>query len=249
MGTDLIVPGADSQYAVLAMPQAEITDLIQSNLSPGESIGFKDLPRIKIPGAGGTTWEIPSHEGPRADRELTGVIIRKETRRAYYVEEYNGGNDRPDCASNDGILGIANEESGHPGPGGSCQACPFNEFGSHVKGVAKACTEYRQLFILPPDGLLPFVLNISPGSLAMARAYFFGLLNARMTSLDCETVLTLTKVKGANAEFAQVNFRTGARLDPAAKARISAYSALITPQMDEVAREEVSREDVAAEAA
>lgn len=245
--TDLIVPGSDSSYSLLTMSTDDVTDLISSNLSEGESIRVGDLPRIKTPSGGQLNWEIPDLDGATASKELRGVIIQVGTNRAYYHDEYSGatGADaRPDCSSDGGLIGIPNPDSENPGPGGQCSACPFNEFGTGKKGVGKACTESRQLFVLAPDKLLPFVLNVKPGSLAMFKAYRFGLLNAGLKPGDIETVMTLSKQKGANAEFSRIEFRTGQRLGPEAKAHIAAYTELIRPHLVATAID-LQREDSA----
>lgn len=238
--TDLIVPGDDSPYAVLAMPQAELTDLIQSNLSPGESVSIRDLPRVKIPAGGATTWEVPdalAEGGSRAERELRGVIIRRGTRRAFWREAYTGEGNPPDCSSNDGLTGKPGETE-NPGPGGACAQCPLNEFPDG--GGSKPCKEIRQLFILPHGALLPMVLNVTPGSLQNAKAYFFALMNAGLKPHYVETVLTLTKAQSnTGIAYAQVTFRKGANLDPQARATIAAYTEMIAPDLERAAEQPI----------
>ena len=79
--------------------------------------------RVKLPAGGGTAFEIPSADGEDSEmaKDITGVIVYNHP--AYYHDKYNGGSNPPDCGSFDGVSGIGN-------PGGSCQNCPYNKFGS-----------------------------------------------------------------------------------------------------------------------
>ena len=81
--------------------------------------------RVKLPAGGGTAFEIPSAEGEDSEmaKDITGVIVYNHPAYAYYHDKYTGGNNPPDCGSFDGVNGIGN-------PGGNCQNCPYNKFGS-----------------------------------------------------------------------------------------------------------------------
>ena len=92
--------------------------------------------RVKLP-AGGTAFEIPSAEGEDSEmaKDITGVIVYNHPAYAYYHDKYTGGNNPPDCSSFDGVNGIGN-------PGGNCQNCPYNKFGSG-DGQSKLCKNKR----------------------------------------------------------------------------------------------------------
>lgn len=231
---ELVTAGADSAYVVLQSSKAEIENLIRENLA-GENLSPGDLDRVKVPGAGGTSWEVP---GEDPTRTLTGVILRRDTRRAYWSTSFEerGADDegRPDCYSDDGM-------QGHGDPGVECAVCPYNEFESAENGIGKACKETRQLFLLPADSLIPIVVTVPPGSLANAKAYFLRLLRKRIGVQDVETVLTLSKNKSKQGiEFAKVEFAQGRALDPTAAQRLKEFSALLAPNMDRAARVEPS---------
>lgn len=232
--TDLIVPGDDSPYTVLAMPQDELTDLIQSNLSAGDSISIGDLTRVKTPGGGGTIWEVPdltAEDGIRADKELRGVIIKKGKGRTYFASAYEDSDGSPpECSSRDGLTGEGE-------PGGACALCPLNAFGPN--GESKPCAEYMRLFILPQGRLLPMVLDVKPGSLKLARKYFNTLLDVGLKPHYVETVLTLKKARSEkrNVDYAEIQFRLGTKLSPEARAQVAAYAEMIAPNLERASRE------------
>lgn len=243
MATDLvpISPGDESPYALLRMDPTEARDLIKEALG-GETLAFKDLDRIKVPSGGGTSWEIPTLEGDQAQKELTGVIIHRATRRAYWpypLEDRPEDDDgRPTCASVDGEIGTGD-------PGGECAACPYNDFGTDIKGgPGKACKETRQLFILTETDLLPLVVTVPPGSLANAKAYFLRLLRNQKSPYEVVTKLTLKREKNKGGiNFARVEFASVGFLDADAKQRVKDYGAMMTPAMEQAAmvkQEEVS---------
>ena len=95
--------------------------------------------RVKLPAGGGTAFEIPSAEGEDSEmaKDITGVIVYNHPAYAYYHDKYTGGNNPPDCGSFDGVNGIGN-------PGGDCQNCPYNKFGSG-DGQSKLCKNKRML--------------------------------------------------------------------------------------------------------
>lgn len=242
MSADLIPAGEQSPYAALQLTPTDLQDLITSNLAPGESIGVRDLPRVKIPGGGATTWEVPTINGEQATKELRGVLVQVATRRTFWRTEYTGANDPPDCFSPDGLHGIGE-------PGIECAACPFNQF-PEENGGPKPCKEIRQLFLLPEGGILPLVVNVTPGSLINARQFFFGLMNARLKRTHVEVVLRLTKAQNKGGlDYSQVTFTLSERqLAPEAREQIDAYAKLLGPFLAEVGvdREAVEEPEAAA---
>ena len=239
--SELIVPGTESSYAVLTMDNNEVTDLIRDSLAPGQQLGLGDLPRIKTPTGGAVSWEIPDPlEGERSAKEVRGVLIHVATRRAFWREKYDGSNNPPDCSSQDALHGEGD-------PGGECLRCPLNEFGSsEFSEDAKACKEIRQIFLIPPGGILPYVINVQPGSLKNANTFFTGLLNARLKRTDIEAVLTLQKAQNKGGlEFSQIVFRKGSDLAPEARERMAAYAVTLRPYLERVPfeRSEVATEE------
>lgn len=236
MSTELVPLGDDSPFALLRMQQNDATSLLKDALG-GESLSISDLDRVKVPGSGGLSWEVPTLEGDIATKEIEGVIIQRATRRAYWpypMEERPDDDDgRPVCQSNDGEVGIGD-------PGGDCSLCPFNEFGTDIKGgPGKACKETRQLFVLTKNDILPLVLVVPPGSLANVKAYFIRLLRAQLSPQDVVTSISLERAKnGNNVAFSKVTFKAGERLTPEASQRVREYTAAMAPAMEHAARVE-----------
>lgn len=229
MGMEMVPAGDDSPFAVLRMSQTDAQELLQDALG-GEALGFGDLDRIKVPSGGGAAWEVPSLEGDVSMRSIEGVIVHKAPRRAYWpysVEDKPDDADgTPDCQSNDGIMGVGD-------PGGECASCPFNEWGSDIKGgPGKACKETRQLFVLTKNDLLPIVLTVPPTSLANVKAYFLRLLRAQVSPSEVVTSIGLEKADNGKFKFSKVTLTAGERLSPDARERLRAYAEILMPAME-----------------
>lgn len=246
-GTALAVigGGADSPYELLRMEPTEVTDLVSDALAPGETLSAGDLTRIKWPGGGGTTWEIPSARGEIATKEITGVILAAHTTRGFWKNPWEGqtGEEaRPDCSSLDGIVGEGD-------PGGVCEKCPLNEFGTAVNdkggaGAGKGCKERRVLFVLPRDGILPYVISVPPGSLAALKSYRVQLMREKLRLQTVETTLKLEKAESQGGiAFAKLEPIMAGELDPAAQQAIAAFTALVTPSMRRATQDEAQRQD------
>lgn len=104
----------------------------------GLSMNFQ---RVKIPAGGVIQFELPSDdpENPDYAKTLSGVILYNHSTYAYWPEgdEYDD-NVPPLCSSVDGKQGIGT-------PGGLCQTCALNRFGSASDGRGKACSATRSL--------------------------------------------------------------------------------------------------------
>ena len=96
---------AAAQLAIFANPDA--LETVREIMS-SEDFSASDLDRIKVPGAGGLMWEIPTAEGSRDSREIRGIILLSKTGRAYWQSKYSGENSKPDCVSLDGQCGTGN---------------------------------------------------------------------------------------------------------------------------------------------
>lgn len=234
MAMELVPAGDESPYVVLRMEESEANTLLRDALG-GDSLSITDLDSVKVPSGGAVNWEVPSLDGDTAQKEIRGVIIHRNTQRAYWpysMEDRPDDSDgRPHCQSFDGEVGIGD-------PGGDCSECPFNEFESDIKGgPGKACKETRQLFVLTEDDILPLVLTIPPGSLANVKAYFLRLLRAQLAPQDVVTSIALERVEPkGRPKFARVTLTAGERLTADAKARLRAYSVILAPAMEHAAR-------------
>lgn len=191
------VAGASS-FPVLAGGGEEILAIIRENVGE-DGIGVLDLDSIGIPGGGGTSWEVPSLEGTDSVKALDGVIVGWRSPRFFYhlsIDE-TGGGQAPDCASDDGVIGVGEFQAGSEGnPSGQCATCPKNEWGSALdsKGEptrGKACRETRQLFMLLPGSVLPISVTVPPTSIKPMKQYLLRLASNSVPYYGAVTRLEL----------------------------------------------------------
>jgi hypothetical protein len=143
-----------------------LAELADEVLAPGERLGIADLPRVRMPAAGGTTWELPTGEPAK---EIEGVIVHRQLTRAYWAADFDGGASAPDCSSSDAVTGIGT-------PGGSCATCPNAQFGSASDGRGQACRLITQLYVSVDGAPLPWVLSLPPSAATATRQYVVSLL-------------------------------------------------------------------------
>ena len=164
--------------------------------------------RVKLPAGGGTAFEIPSAESDETEMSegITGVIVYNHPAYAYYRDKYTGGNNPPDCGSFDGVTGIGT-------PGGSCQNCPYNKFGSG-EGQSKMCKNKRMLYILREGELFPITLSLPTGSLKSFTNYVKSQLSRGRKLNQVVTKITLKKATNASGiAFSQAVFAFERMLD------------------------------------
>jgi hypothetical protein len=177
-----LAPHDHTRYAILD-PNSQAANLVGSNLA-GENVSEFDLDQVKVPGGGGTIWEVPSVHGPENVEAIEGIIVHIGKRRQFWAEQDPTG-DPPDCHSKDMVTGIGN-------PGGPCEQCKFNQFGSSKNERGKACKESRAVFLCREGDNLPIVVNIPPGSLKNLKQY---LMRLPAPYFQVITRLKLSKVK------------------------------------------------------
>lgn len=164
--------------------------------------------RVKLPAGGGTAFEIPSAESDETEmsKDISGVIVYNHPAYAYYRDKYTGGNNPPDCGSFDGVTGIGT-------PGGSCQNCPYNKFGSG-EGQSKMCKNKRMLYILREGELFPITLSLPTGSLKSFTNYVKSQLSRGRKLNQVVTKITLKKATNASGiAFSQAVFAFERMLD------------------------------------
>jgi hypothetical protein len=125
------------------------------------------LQRVKIPGGGMLMFEMATDdpENPEYEKYLEGVIIHNHAACAYWPEgSEHDENAVPLCSSVDGKQGIGE-------PGGACEACFLNRFGSGKDGRGKLCKNMRHLYILRSGELMPIQLSLPPTSLSPFRDF------------------------------------------------------------------------------
>lgn len=244
-GTDLIKP---AEYAALAIPQAELMEVIEENLA-GQSIGEFDLDRIKIPSGGGMAWEVPTLEGVEPRKEIYGVVTYWKEGRAYWPTKFEGGNEPPACASPDGQFAPPTGEPGVEVPTNEknqfiCAQCPNAQFGTADKGEGRgqACKQTRQLFLLTPESLIPFVVSLPPTSVKAAQKFMLRLAGAGVKSSAIVVKITLEKDKNAGGiEYAKAAFSMVERLDEETALRTAEIAKVLRPIFEKV---EVRQDEV-----
>jgi hypothetical protein len=167
---------------------AEMTEVIQSNLA-GQSITERDFERVVLPPQGMLQWEIPTLEDrPEYSDHIEGIIIKVTHPRAYWEAELeeSSGRTPPDCASPDGVQGYGR-------PGGDCQTCPFNKWGSG-RNNSKACREQRMLYMLRPLGILPVLVQVPATSLESIKKHIIRLSSRGIPYWKVYTQIRLEKI-------------------------------------------------------
>jgi hypothetical protein len=214
------------QFAVLAEGADQIAAALAENLS-GEQVGPNDLDRIRIPAGGGRSWTVPTLNGEEDVKEFTGVIVGSKIVRSYWASEFTGEGNPPDCFSDDGT-------TGHGTPGGACQTCPFNDWGS-AKGAGKACKERRLLFVLREGDRLPVVVALPPASIQPFRKYLMRLSSQGLPYSSVITSFQLEQDKnGTGIVFSKARLAVAGMLDSDAAAGIRAYADVIKPLLARV---------------
>lgn len=174
-------------------------EAFQANIGD-EDISIFDLAQIKVPGSGGTTWEVEGLVETESVRDLRGVILAILTRRAYYESSYDdtGGGTAPDCASSDGktgrgLYGVGSESH----PSGSCEDCDMNEWTDDGKGKQrKPCTEQRLLVFLREGSILPMIIQVPPTSLKPLKQFMIKMVSSGVPYHRAVANIALKKVDG-----------------------------------------------------
>lgn len=183
--------------AFMALKDFNLNDALSEELT-GLSGSFE---RIKIPSGGMTVFEIPGEnlDNPETVKEFSAVILHHHPLNAYYTGKYTGGSNPPDCGSFDGITGNGT-------PGGCCEKCPYNKYGSGENG-AKACKNRRRIYLLREGEIFPMILSLPTGSLKDFTRYIMRLLSKGNKSNAVVTKFTLRKATNKNGiAFSQAQF-------------------------------------------
>lgn len=216
----------ESEYAALANPIEDFLRALKDNLG-SVALTQADLTRIKMPGAGGTTWELPSEKGTEAAKKFEGVIIGSRTVRAYWKDAYSSGGMPPDCSSQDAVTGVGN-------PGGDCVSCPLAVFGSKIGQDGKpregqACSFRWLLFILRPEEHLPVVLSAPPTSANIVKQYLLSLASKGHSFWQVGTEFSLAQTKSNDGiVYSQLSLVKSHNLSEPEAERARQYSSLFS---------------------
>jgi hypothetical protein len=176
---DLVVKA--EMFPVMAQGAEKVMALIEANLG-GETFSPLDLPRIKVPAGGTEVFTVPTVEGNLHPAELIGIIIKTRITKQMWRKAYGTGEIvPPDCVSEDGgVTGVGD-------PGGPCQSCPFNKWGSvkMIEGAPgdedskkKGCQEKRLIFTILEGQILPHVIVAPAMSLKPSKQYLIAMTSA-----------------------------------------------------------------------
>lgn len=187
----------NNEEGFLVLKENNFAEIVAEEME-GLSASFE---RIKIPSGGVTMFEIPGDnpDEPETVKEFSAVILHHHPMFAYYKEKYTGGSNPPDCGSFDGKYGEGN-------PGGNCETCPYNKFGSGDNG-AKACKNRRRIYLLREGELFPMILSLPTGSLKEFSRFLMKQLSKGNKSNMIVTRFSLKKaVNGNGIAFSQAQF-------------------------------------------
>lgn len=197
MATDLV---PFEKYAIAKVDTNDLLETIKANVGDAQ-INERNLDRVKMPGAGSTTWSVPTLDGDVDTKELVGVVIYSKLVRAYWQTSYDEGegNDVPDCSSPDSTFAFPPGEFVPPAThdddhgGFACATCALAKFGSGDDGRGQACQQKRLLFMLTANDVLPFVVALAPTSLKPASDYMLRLTRAGVPYWKVGTRVTLDR--------------------------------------------------------
>jgi hypothetical protein len=236
MSKEITVHQPAASTALRVLNSDSNLDLVQAAIAENIGVGGItefDFDRIKIPAGGGLAFNVTTLEGEDSEKTITGVIVLARDARAYWQKSLDegGGNQPPDCHSNDGIVGIGT-------PGGDCAKCSFAQFGSDTKvvngatvqGRGQACKAIRQLFLLRNDSLLPVVLALPPTSLKAAKQYMLRLAGQGVPYWAVVTKIGLEQTQNAGGiKYSKATFAFAGMLSDDQKAKAKQYSDMLKP--------------------
>lgn len=233
---------AESSYLPVTIGQEKVDRMIQTTLG-GEPLSPSDLDKAVNPASKATKWSIPDVDGSDIEiAEPTGVIIHSKTKRSYYIKDYDGSNERPDCYSDDGI-------TGHGGPadacGGLCADCPLSKFGSGKNG-SQACDQKKRVWMLMAGDMLPTVIDMTPINFRALRKYGVKLVNKRHKNLNevVSKLVAVTQTSASGFPYPHVTISLVEELPPDEAAKMVDYSESMVPMLEAVSIRDEVREPI-----
>jgi hypothetical protein len=218
-------------FAVVAADGKATMDIIRQNVGP-HGFDLFDLDRVKIPGAGGSAWELPGlTEESVVAKSFDAIIIHFREARKYYSKSFedSGGNTPPDCFSDDGF-------TGHGNPGGDCGACALAKFGTAPNGgKGMACKQVRMLFCLRAGDVIPLILTLPPTSLGACRKFFLRLGSHRVPYWGVVARIgLLAKASGSGIKYSEATFSVAAQLSAEQIAAVEKVRTSLLPALEKV---------------
>lgn len=163
------------------------------------------FPRAKIPGGGTLQFELTGEnpDEPEYTKSIEGVLMYTHLANAYWPAGSEYDDDAPPmCQSVDG-------KAGHGTPGGLCQDCMLNRYGTDGNGGnGKACKNMRMLYILRSGESLPIQLALPPTSLNGYNSFVSAAFLSRKRGICAGVVqITLKKVTNGAHDYSVAVFR------------------------------------------
>ncbi len=217
----------------LPVISGDIQDILSEELD-GLNLTFD---RIKVPSGGSLAFEVPDENGESdVKKELVGIIVGHGPENVYYMNEFTGGNEPPDCIAADGKVGIGV-------PGGACADCPYNEWGSGKDGNGKACSNRHKVFLLQDGELFPVMLSLPVTSVKNFSDFVKrAVIKGRRTS-SFITKISLVKDKSSTGiDYSKCVFTKLEDLDEMKAAQAYEYAKNIKPMTEKASSEKVPEE-------
>ena len=144
-----------------------IREIYAEILEAQKEVGGTVVYRAKVATGGGKSFEIETgnEETDTSAQKLVGVVIHSHKCNARFDENQTG--EPPVCSSMDGITGLDREN----GELSNCASCPYNEYGSSIKGSGKACKNMIRLYMMVEGSALPLLISLPPTSLKAWQNY------------------------------------------------------------------------------
>ena len=219
--TEIIETKAVSKMVILNKESlAMFQECLKENLG-GAELDLREFPAIHVPTGGSTIFTYETISGEESIKEINGIIVAKQSNmRILFNPEASVGAAPPLCIGMDGI--------GDGEPGGKCQICLWNKFGTAIrdgkKGRGKACKELYILFVLRPGEIMPIRLPLPTMSRKPATVYMMHLVRAMKPYWSVVTQITLEKAANAEGQpYAKAKFAFVRDLTPEEKSVIMEY--------------------------
>lgn len=230
---DLTV-GAAGKMMVFNADFKEFAELMKANVGTG-GLSRRDLAVMKVPaGSSGLAfWPVVDDTGRTMPTEFLDVIVlhHQNVRRRYTTPYGEGESGPPACSSEDCRTGIGD-------PGGDCASCAFSKFGSSDKegSNAQGCTEYKLLFVLRGENMVPEVIQVPPTSLVDSKKFFLGMTSKGIHFSSALIRLGLVPDKANGTPFFRVSFTRVEKLSPDQTAFVKQVAALWKPMFTATAQ-------------
>lgn len=227
------------QYAIMQHSAEDIARVMMENAGAA-GLTLRDFERVSFPTGGNTQFIVNTLEGTENVDELLGICVAFRDLRVMWKTSFaeSGGGAPPDCYSDDLI-------AGHGSPGGECAHCPLNEFGSADQGDGKKCKQYRLLFMLSKNAVLPFILSIPPSSLQDCRRFFMRFSARGRAFRDHIISVKLIRDKSRSGiSYSRAVFSVQQALDETARALVESYSRAMSTMLGDISAQTAIREAV-----